>query len=480
MIRHRTAEEVQRYNWFKVIILIILGLLLLVLSLSRCNSQAAVSEVPPTAVPADNSAGDTTATEPATATPVVLDAPQLTKPALAEPLIVGSAVELAGSGTPDSVVRILVNGQALETVPVGSDGLWRYTYTPEAAGELNLMLEALDEGDQVGASSETIAFTVAAPEPEIVAPTFSQPEPDLAVGEYRLTGSGTPGSTVEIEIDGEVVGTADVDEAGNWSYAADLAEPGDYRIIVRALDAGGEAVAEAGPLSITTTAPMDLLAVAAEQGMFTSLLQAVATAMLTETLQSEGPYTLLSPTDDAFAALPQGAAAALLNDEEALLRLLQHHVVDGRVDIAAAVAEGRLQTLAGDIVPVLEREDGTIQVDGAAVITPDIEADNGLLHALDGVLLPPAEIEPPLIDESGVPTFEGPLLTIVGTAEPGTTLVILINGQTFGSTTVEADGTWLVAGNVEDGEHVIVAYTLDENGIPLARSSPVLLTSPAP
>lgn len=159
--------------------------------------------------------------------------------------------------------------------------------------------------------------------------------------------------------------------------------------------------------------------------------------------------------------------------------MLQYHVVEGRIDVATAVAEGTLPTMAGESITVTTAEDDTVLVDGIQVLEPDIEADNGLLHALDGVLLPPGEIEPPVIDVSGVPTFEGPLLTIVGSAEPGTTLVITINGETFGSTTVEADGTWLVTDNVEDGEHVIVAYTLDDNGMPLARSSPVLLVSPA-
>jgi uncharacterized surface protein with fasciclin (FAS1) repeats len=466
-------------------------------------------------------------------------------------------------------VRILFNGQAMETVPVGDDGAWRYTFTPEAAGELDVTLEAVDEGGEAQASS-AVTFTVAAPAEEVAAPTLDQPEGDLTAGEYTLTGSGTPGSTVEVVIDGQAVGTAEVgadgvwslaadfaapgdyditiraldaagnvaaetevtglavaapvaapsldlpasedglaagdvaltgtgtpgtavaieingqvvdrvrvDAGGNWAYTADLAEAGDYEVVVRALDAGGEVVAEAEPVTITITRGTDLLAAATDHGEFASLLAALDAAMMTETLQAEGPFTLLAPTDDAFAALPAGAVDALLDDEEALLRLLQYHVVDGRVDMATALAEGTLPTLAGDAVTVTMVEDDTILVDGVQVLEPDIEADNGLLHGLDGVLLPPVDIEPPVIDVSGVPTFEGPLLTIVGTAEPGTALVITINGQAFGDTTVEADGAWLVADNVEDGEHVIVAYTLDDNGIPLARSTPVMLVSPA-
>lgn len=578
MVRHRSQAEVRRYNWFKIIVLVILVLLLLLLSLSRCNGPAAVSEISPTAVPEaipiDNETAATVSTA-TSETAVALDTPQLTAPAEADPLPVNSEVELVGIGTPGSDVRILLNGQIEQTVRVGEDGTWRYTFTPEETGELEVSLEAVDEAGEVQAEPAVINFMVAAPEPEITAPTLDQPEEEVVAGDYTLTGSGTPGSTVEVVIDGQAVGTAEVNEDGtwslvtelsepgnynvsiraldaagnvaaeaeavelavaqlieaptldlplsedgitagdvelsgtgtpgssivieingeevetvevdadgNWSYTADLAEAGDYQVVVRALDDSGEPVAEAEPVTISTAARPNLLAVIANEGEFNWLLTAFATlsptVMITETLSAAGPYTLLAPTDAAFAALPTEASDALLGDEEALFRLLQHHVVEGRVDVATAAADGTLLTIAGDTITVTTAADDTVLLDGVEVLDPDIEADNGLLHILNGVLLPPVDVEPPIIDVSGVPTFEGPLLTIVGTAEPGTTLVITINGETFGTTTVEADGTWLVAGNIEDGEHIIVAYTLDDNGIPLIRSSPVILTSPAP
>lgn len=418
--RHHTQEEVRRYNWFKIIVLIILALLLLLLSLCRRNGQAATSEVGPTAVGETSPGAITTDSETATAgeataiTAAALDTPQLTAPAPAEPLALNSEVVLVGTGTPGSDVRILLNGQAVETVRVGEDGTWRYTFTPEAAGELEVGLEAVDEGGEVQAAPAAVRFTVAAPEPEIAAATVGQPEGEVVAGDYTLTGSGTPGSTVEVVIDGQAVGTTEVnedgtwslvtnlargdyevsvrtldadgnvvaeaevielvvaapvaaptldlptteagiaagdvelsgtstpgsrvvieingeeaetvevDEDGNWSYTADLAEAGDYQVVARAVDDSGEPIAETEPVTITTIASMDLLAVAADEGEFGSLLAAIAaaspTAMITETLQSEGPFTLLAPTDDAFAALPTGAVDALLADEEALSR----------------------------------------------------------------------------------------------------------------------------------------------------------------
>ncbi|HEX6384583.1 MAG TPA: Ig-like domain-containing protein, partial [Anaerolineae bacterium] len=238
--RHHTQEEVRRYNWFKIIVLIILALLLLLLSLCRRNGQAAVSEVSPTAVPEDITPdSDTAAAGEATAiTAAAPDTPQLTAPAPAEPLALNSEVDLVGTGTPGSDVRILLNGQAVETVRVGEDGTWRYTFTPEAAGELEVGLEAVDEGGEVQAAPAAVRFTVAAPEPEIAAATVGQPEGEVVAGDYTLTGSGTPGSTVEVVIDGQAVGTTEVNEDGTWSLVTNLAR-GDYEVSVRTLDADG-------------------------------------------------------------------------------------------------------------------------------------------------------------------------------------------------------------------------------------------------
>jgi len=228
------------------------------------------------------------------------------------------------------------------------------------------------------------------------------------------------------------------------------------------------------------TSGINLLAVATDLDRFSTLLAALNASSLAETLQAEGPFTLFAPTNAAFAALPESALEALLGDVDTLSSLLKNHVVEGRVNMDMALAEGELQTMAGNTIMVTAGENGAILVDEFEVLRSDIEGGNGLLHAIDDLLLPPSNIEPPIIDETGVPTFDSPLLTIVGTGEPATTLVITLDGNTFGATTVEADGTWLVADRVADGEHTIVAYTLDDSNIPLARSKPVVLISPAP
>ena len=123
-------------------------------------------------------------------------------------------------------------------------------------------------------------------------------------------------------------------------------------------------------------------------------------------------------------------------------------------------------------------ENDTLTVNDALVSAPDIAATNGVIHAIDRILVPPLAVgvRPPVIDESGVPTFTGPLLTIVGTAEPNHTILIELNGESFGQPAVVGpDTTWLVAGDVTTGEYRIIAYMLSASGALEAISRPVIL-----
>jgi len=134
----------------------------------------------------------------------------------------------------------------------------------------------------------------------------------------------------------------------------------------------------------------DIVDTAVEAGSFTTLVAAVEAAGLVETLKGEGPFTVFAPTDDAFAALPEGTVESLLEPEnkDQLSAILTYHVVPGRVMAAdAAGAEVELETVQGETVMV----DGTgegVTVDGANVVTADIEADNGVIHVIDQVIMP--------------------------------------------------------------------------------------------
>lgn len=141
--------------------------------------------------------------------------------------------------------------------------------------------------------------------------------------------------------------------------------------------------------------PKDLAEMAAEAGEFETLLAAVEAADLTDTLKEDGPFTVFAPTDEAFAALPDGVLESLLEAEnqETLARILTYHVADGTVKAEEAVELDEIPTLEGGALNVeVDREDGEItavRVGGATVTATDIPALNGVIHVIDSVLLPP-------------------------------------------------------------------------------------------
>jgi uncharacterized surface protein with fasciclin (FAS1) repeats len=133
----------------------------------------------------------------------------------------------------------------------------------------------------------------------------------------------------------------------------------------------------------------DIVAVAASAGTFQTLVAAVKAAGLVETLQGPGPFTVFAPTDAAFAKLPAGAVEALLKDPAALKAVLTYHVLPGRVMAADVVRSqgGTPATVQGQSLTIRVM-DGKVMVDGATVVTADVDASNGVIHVIDTVVLP--------------------------------------------------------------------------------------------
>jgi transforming growth factor-beta-induced protein len=128
--------------------------------------------------------------------------------------------------------------------------------------------------------------------------------------------------------------------------------------------------------------------IAVADGRFTTLAAALEAAGLVETLSSEGLFTVFAPTDDAFAKLPEGTVEALLEDIPALTNILLYHVVSGKVTAEEVVALEEAETLLGENFSI-RVEDGNVYINDAMVIITDIMADNGVIHVIDTVLLPP-------------------------------------------------------------------------------------------
>ena len=130
--------------------------------------------------------------------------------------------------------------------------------------------------------------------------------------------------------------------------------------------------------------------VAAKNGSFNTLVAAIKAAGLVETLSGKGPFTILAPTDEAFAKLPAGTLEMLLKPEnkQQLVDILSYHVVPGVAAYSDSVAKmSEVPTVLGSPVAV-KVVDGKVMLNGANVVAADVEASNGVIHVIDAVLLP--------------------------------------------------------------------------------------------
>ena len=169
-----------------------------------------------------------------------------------------------------------------------------------------------------------------------------------------------------------------------------MAEPTEAPAEKDAMAEATEAPAEEGDMA----GMADIVDTAVAAGSFNTLATALTAAGLVDTLKGEGPFTVFAPTDDAFAALPEGTLDTLLADPQgALTDVLLYHVVPGKV-MAADVAglDGQeVETVGGGMLTVTIGDDGSVMINDATVVTPDVEASNGVIHVIDSVLIPPSE-----------------------------------------------------------------------------------------
>ncbi len=147
-------------------------------------------------------------------------------------------------------------------------------------------------------------------------------------------------------------------------------------------DAAATAAAEPAPA-------MDIIGTAAAAGSFNTLATALTAAGLVETLQGPGPFTVLAPTDEAFAKIPEADLQALLADKDALTKVLTYHVIAGNVPSSDVVNLTEATTVEGRNITIAV-VDGKVVINGTStVVTPDVTASNGVIHVIDAVLMPP-------------------------------------------------------------------------------------------
>ncbi len=193
------------------------------------------------------------------------------------------------------------------------------------------------------------------------------------------------------------------------------------------------AISACAPQATPTPAPtvepapemMDIVDTAVADGRFTTLVTAVQAAGLVDALKGEGPFTVFAPTDDAFALLPEGTVESLLQAEnvEQLSSILLYHVVEGKVMAADVVNLSSAGTLLGKDLAV-KVDMGEVYINESKVIITDIETSNGVIHVIDAVLLPPADLSD-IVDTA---VADGRFTTLV-TAVQAAGLVDALKGE---------------------------------------------------
>lgn len=129
----------------------------------------------------------------------------------------------------------------------------------------------------------------------------------------------------------------------------------------------------------------DIVDIAVNTEGFSTLVAAVQAANLVETLKTPGPFTVFAPNDAAFAKLPPGTIQTLVQNPPQLARILKYHVVSGKLTKADLAKVDSVDSVEGSVIPI-DCSDN-FEVKNATVIAADIEADNGIIHVIDNVIL---------------------------------------------------------------------------------------------
>ena len=420
-----------------------------------------------------------------------------TQPPIFQPLT--DTWALAGTAAPGAAIVILANGAPVAETTADAAGAWALA-VPGASVAGDVIVQSTD----ASGATASAPLTIGARPPSVAAPGQAAAPAAGAVlivpvGPGVWTGQAAPGTQIEAIVDDQSAGATSADAQGNWSLSLNL-PAGQHTLHFNSLDPAGVLLATGSALPVTAgegeviaatpegaapTTPAEtpvagaagtIAAVLRARPEFATLVRAIDAAGLADALAQPGPFTVFAPTEDAFTALPQSVVDALLANPEALAAVLRYHVAQGRYT-ADQLRTAQPSTIDGRLLTITAQPGGQA-VNGALMTATDIAAGNGIIHAIDRILLPPlaAGVRPPVIDESGVPSFVGPRLTVVGSAEPGRTIRVELNGEAFGDAVVVDDnGGWQVSGDVSAAEYRIVAFML--NGATLeAFSRPVALT----
>jgi uncharacterized surface protein with fasciclin (FAS1) repeats len=198
--------------------------------------------------------------------------------------------------------------------------------------------------------------------------------------------------------------------------------------------------------------------IAVADGRFSTLVTALQAAELVDTLQGEGPFTVFAPTDDAFAALPEGTLDSLLADIPALTDVLLYHVVSGQVMAADVVTLSSADTVLGQPVSI-SVDGGSVKVNDANVIITDIEGSNGVIHVIDAVILPSSD-DSAMMNEDAMMEEKPSIVDIAVNDGRFSTLVTALQAADLVGT-LQGEGPFTVFAPTDDAFAALPEGTLD-------------------
>jgi uncharacterized surface protein with fasciclin (FAS1) repeats len=261
-----------------------------------------------------------------------------------------------------------------------------------------------DTGVEADASTD-LAMTEAAPAAEApvedyassASDTYDTTEPSMepsdeaAIEDYAASQATAPeGLPVSPDVDSAMTPVAPALEADE----AEMADATDDTILMAEQEDGDVMIAQ-GDID------QNAVEIAASDPRFSTLVELVGLAGLEDELSMNGPYTVFAPTNEAFAALPEETLARLKTEEgkAELTEILKAHVVEGAVMAPDVPLTGEeVETLAATTESITGSTDGSLNINGSNTIGDGIYASNGVVYALDAVILPDATVEPASVD----------------------------------------------------------------------------------
>ncbi|MEM9945253.1 MAG: fasciclin domain-containing protein [Cyanobacteria bacterium P01_D01_bin.36] len=298
--------------------------------------------------------------------------------AMPEPAETGAEIEATEVIAEPSAAEALPTpeAEALETdvEPVEADLVEEPTLVEEEVAE-----------EEVEATEEVAAEEITEEEPvaeEVEAPT----EP---VAEEGMEATEEPVAEDAEAMEEPVAGEEVMEEEPVTEDAEAMEEPVADEEVMEEEPVAGEEVEEPVAGEELNTADFTIAELTDNSDSFEILAAALAAADLTEILGSDGPFTVFAPTDDAFAALPEGSVDQLLlpENKDVLVQVLTYHVVPGAI-LSTDLEDGSVATVEGSEVEIAITD--TVTVNNANVVATDIEASNGIIHVIDRVIIPPS------------------------------------------------------------------------------------------